>query len=321
MNICILGTGNVTKLLMPAFAASDVFNCRAVVSRREETGRAFAREWDVPLVYTSLEEMLADPTIDLVYVASPNSLHYEQTKAALLAGKHVLCEKPFAPTAAEAEELIRIAKEKGLFLFEAITTAHHPHYGLIKEKLASLGKLKLVNATFCQYSSRYPALLEGKVSPILDPAYQGGALMDINLYNIHFVVGLFGSPKALSYRANLHSNGVDTSGILTLEYPELLCQCVGAKDCTAPNSVQILGEKGYLEVLPTSSNPQTLKLWLRGREPEVYTLEKDAWYYEIQAIGRIIHNRDFAACYAALDTTYRVVTVLENARKDAGLSF
>lgn len=321
MNICILGTGNVTKLLMPAFAACDVFRCRAVVSRREETGRAFAREWDVPLVYTSMEEMLADPTIDLVYVASPNSLHYEQTKASLLAGKHVLCEKPFAPTAAEAEELIRIAKEKGLFLFEAITTAHHPHYALIKEKLAALGRLKLVNGTFCQYSSRYPALMEGKVSPILDPAYKGGALMDINLYNVHFVVGLFGTPKALTYRANLHSNGVDTSGVLTLEYPDLLCQCIGAKDCTAPNGVQILGENGYLEALPTSSNPQTLKLWLRGQEPEVFTLEKDAWYYEIQAIGQIIRNRDFAACYAALDTTLQVATVLEAARKDAGLSF
>ena len=106
---------------------------------------------------------------------------------------------------------IALAKEKGLFLFEAITTAHHPHYGYIKENLPKLGRLKVVNANFCQFSSRYPALLSGKPTPVLDHAFAGGALMDINLYNIHFVVGLFGAPKSVRYFPNRHETGVDTS--------------------------------------------------------------------------------------------------------------
>ena len=182
-----------------------------------------------------------------------------QTKAALLAGKNVLCEKPFVPTVAEADELIALAKEKHLFLFEAITTAHHPNYALVKEHLPDIGPLRIVSCTFCQYSSRYDALLSGQVPPVFDPACCGGALMDLNLYNVHFVVGLFGEPMLVSYHPNLYRNGIDTSGILLLEYPDFLCQCTGAKDCAAPGSVQLVGEKGRILIEPGSSNCKKLR--------------------------------------------------------------
>ena len=321
MNLCIVGTGNITKTMIPEFKKSHIFTCYSVLSRKAETGHTLAKQFGMDIVYASMEEMVSDPAVDMVYVASPNSLHYAQTKAALLAGKHVLCEKPFAPTEAEAAELIALAKEKKLFLFEAITTAHHPHYAIIKEKLPLLGKIKLATGTFCQFSSRYPALLAGKVSPVLDPAYKGGALMDINLYNIHFMVGLFGAPENIRYRANLHSNGVDTSGVLTMEYPDFLCQCVGAKDCAASNGVQIIGEDGYIEVTPSASNLLQAKICLRGKEPEILELTENPWYYEVQDISRIIARGDLDTCYAELETTRKVVAVLEAARKDASLGF
>lgn len=321
MKICAIGTGAISKSMVPEFHRSDVLDCMAVCSRNEESGKAFAEQFGLRKVYTDLDEMLADPGIEMVYVGSPNAIHYRQTKAALLAGKHVLCEKPFAPTEEEAAELIALAKEKQLFLFEAITTAHHPHYGIIKEKLPLLGKMKLMIGTFCQFSSRYPALLAGKVSPVLDPAYKGGALMDINLYNIHFAVGLFGAPDALHYRANLHSNGVDTSGVLTLEYPGFLCQCIGAKDCAANNGVQIVGEEGCIEVTPSASNLLQVKLCLRGKAPEVMELKENPWYYEVQDISRILAEGDLQSCYEELEITRKVVAVLEAARKDANLGF
>ena len=138
MNLCAIGTGAITKSMLAEFARSDVLRCTAIYSRKEETGRAMAEEFGIEKVFTSLEEMLADPSIEMVYVASPNSIHYGQAKAALLAGKHVICEKPFAPTVAEADELIQLAREKHLLLFEAITTAHHPHYRYVKEICPSL---------------------------------------------------------------------------------------------------------------------------------------------------------------------------------------
>ena len=321
MNLCAIGTGAITKSMLAEFQRSDVLRCTAIYSRKEETGHAIAAEFGLEQVYTSLEEMLADPAIDMVYVASPNSIHYGQAKAALLAGKHVICEKPFAPTVAEADELIALAKKKGLFLFEAITTAHHPHYGFVKENLTQLGKLKMVTATFCQYSSRYPALLAGKPSPVLDHAFAGGALMDINLYNIHFVVGLFGAPRNVLYFPNRHETGVDTSGMLVLEYDGFLCQCIGAKDCAARNGVQIIGEDGHIIVTPSSSNCQTVELNLRGQDSVKVHLPENPWYHEVQDIGRIVAAGDYAFCYQALETTHNVVEVLQKARAYAGFNF
>ena len=321
MNLCAIGTGAITKSMLAEFQRSDVLHVSSIYSRKEETGRAMAEEFGLEKVYTSMDEMLSDSTIDMVYVASPNSIHYGQAKAALLAGKHVICEKPFAPTVAEADELIALAKEKGLFLFEAITTAHHPHYGYIRENLPKLGKLKMVTATFCQYSSRYPALLAGKASPVLNHAFAGGALMDINLYNIHFVVGLFGAPKSVRYFPNRHETGVDTSGMLVLEYKDFICQCIGAKDCAANNSVQIIGEAGHMVVTPSASNCQNVVLNLRGQDSQSVNLSENPWYYEVQDIGRIVAAEDYDFCYKSLDTTHNVVDVLEKARKYADFGF
>lgn len=321
MNICAIGTGNITKSMLAEYQRSDILHVTAIYSRKEATGRAMADAFGIEKVYTAMEEMLADPGIEMVYVASPNSIHYSQTKAALMAGKHVICEKPFAPTVAEADELIALAKEKHLLLFEAITTAHHPHYGYIKEQLPKLGKPRIVTATFCQFSSRYPALLAGNPSPVLNHAFAGGALMDINLYNIHFVVGLFGAPKNVLYFPNCHESGVDTSGMLILEYEDFLCQCIGAKDCSAHNGVQIIGEAGYMEVTPISSNCQTVELNIRGQEPVTVHLPENPWYYEVQDLGRLVAAQDYNGCYKALETTRDVVEVLEKARKYAGFRF
>ena len=162
MNLGILGTGSIARTMAAEFAKVPAFHCAAVCSRQKATGEALARSFGIPKVYTDLDAMLADPDIDLIYIATPNSLHYGQAKAALLAGKNVLCEKPFVPTVAEADELIGLAKERHLFLFEAITTAHHPNYALVKEHLPDIGPLRIVSCTFCQYSSRYDALLSGQ---------------------------------------------------------------------------------------------------------------------------------------------------------------
>ena len=321
MNLCAIGTGAITKSMLAEFNRSDVLHVTAIYSRKEETGRAMAEEFGIEKIYTSMEKMLADRSIEMVYVASPNSIHYGQTKAALLAGKHVICEKPFAPTVAEADELIALAKQKHLLLFEAITTAHHPHYGFVKENLPKLGKLKVVSAVFCQFSSRYPALLAGKPSPVLNHAFAGGALMDINLYNIHFIVGLFGAPKSVRYFPNCHETGVDTSGMLVLEYEDFICQCIGAKDCAARNGVQIIGEDGYMEITPSSSNCQTVELNVRGQEAVKVHLPENPWYQEVQDLGRLVATGDYDYCYKALETTHNVVEVLEKARKYAGFGF
>lgn len=321
MKLGVIGTGAITKSMLAEYQQCDKFEIHAIYSRKEETGQAIADQFSIPKVYTRLEDMLADPQIEIVYIATPNSIHYAQTKAALLAGKHVICEKPFTPTLDEAKELVELAMRRHLLLFEAITLAHHPHYQFVKDNLSKLGKLKIVSATFCQFSSRYPALLAGTPSPVLNHAFAGGALMDINLYNVHFIVGLFGSPKSVRYFPNCHESGVDTSGILLLEYEGFWCQCTAAKDSAARNGVQIIGVDGSMEITPSSSNCQTVELRIRGQEPVSVHRPENPWYHEVQDLGRLVEAMDYDYCYASLKTTLQVVDVLEKARKYAGFGF
>ena len=321
MKFGIVGTGMIAKMMLPEFARCDKFEAHAVCSRKEETGRALAEAFSIPKVYTEFADMLADPEIEMVYVATPNHMHYQQAKAALEAGKHVVCEKPFTPYLAEAEELIALAKEKGLLLYEAITTAHHPAYQYIKEQLPRIGEVKVAMGVFCQFSSRYPALMEGKVAPVFMPEYKGGALMDINLYNIHFLVGLFGEPEKVQYFPNCHTNGIDTSGVLVLQYPGFVCQCVGAKDSAADNRVEIAGDKGTMLVTPAASTCTDVVVKVRGAETEQGHWPENPWHYEVQDLGRCFETKDYEGCYKLLEATRNVVAVLEEGRRSANLCF
>ena len=202
MKIGTVGTGFITNYILDNIEKTDGISCHAVYSRNEDSARRLAEKYHIEKTYTDYERMLSDDSLNFIYIASPNSLHYSQTKSALEHGKNVICEKPFTATTTEAVELIRLAKENHLFLFEAITTLHQPGFHWVRKNINLLGSIKMVSLTFCQYSSRYDALLSGQVPPVFDPACCGGALMDLNLYNVHFVVGLFGEPMSVSYHPN-----------------------------------------------------------------------------------------------------------------------
>ena len=320
MNVGIVGTSSIAQTMTAEFQSTASLHCTAVCSRSEERGREMAEKHLIKKVYTDYDRMLADPFLDLIYIAVPNHLHYAYTRAALLAGKHVLCEKPFVPTAAQADELYLLAQEKALLLLETITTAYHPNYARIRELLPRLGDIMGVSCTFCQHSSRYQALLEGRVSPVFSPDCCGGALMDINLYNVHFAAGLFGEPDAVHYHAHLHENGIDTNGVLVLEYPGFLCQCTGAKDADGANSVQIRGSAGRIEVRPGSSNCRELDVF-GGGDPLHVREDGSPWHYEVLGLEEILSRRDYEACGRAFAVTRTAVKVLEAARRDAGLCF
>lgn len=321
MNIGAIGTSFIMDTILENMKKVPGIHCQAIYSRNREKGQVLADKFSISKVYTSLEEMCQDSELDWIYVASPNSLHYTHAKTALEYGKHVLCEKPFTPSAKEAAELIALAKEKHLFLWEAIITLFHPNYKRIEESLPLIGKLKMVLCTFCQYSSRYEALLSGQTPNVFNPEFAGGALMDLNLYNIYFTLGLFGKPEHLQYFPTLYENGIDTNGILVLQYPDFLCQCTGAKDAAAENSVQILGDKGYIRVTPGSSNCRRVEIVRRGEADIIYEVDEAPWYYEMDELYRLVQNNDYDECYRRLDIALSVVEVLENSRKSAGLNF
>lgn len=325
MRIGTIGTGFIVANFIHASRTNE--NCEVVAcySRKQETGDAFAAKNGISKVYTDLKEMLNDDSIDTIYVASPNSLHYSQTKMALNAGKHVICEKPFTSTAAELKELIALAQEKHLYLFEAIIPIHLPNYKWLKTQLDRVGELKIVQCNFSQYSSKYDAFKAGKNPNVFNTEFSGGALMDINLYNIHFVMGLFGKPEEVHYYANLEE-GIDTSGVAILKYPNFVATCTGCKDSKSKNLSQIQGNKGYFLVEQESSRiVEVISNFgsnFAGLATAYSTQEySNGMYYELKDFLEIVENNDYETCYNLLDYSLSVMEVIEALRKDAGIVF
>ena len=321
MKLGILGTGKIVRELLPWLVEHTPFAVQAICSteRSAELAQSLCGQYGVPQHTTNFLELLQ--WVDVVYIAVPNLQHVRYARVALEAGKHVIVEKPLAPSAAQTEELVELARRKKVFLFEAVTTQYLENYAKIRELLPRIGTVKLVQCNFSQYSSRYDAFCAGDVQPAFDPACAGGALMDLGVYNVSYIVGLFGEPMSVSYHPNLYRNGIDTSGILLLGYPDFLCQCTGAKDCAAANSVQLVGEKGRILIEPGSSNCKKLLLDRPGQETFSRECDESPWYYEVSDIAALLAAKDYDACYQALEKTRQVVSVLEAARQDAQLDF
>ena len=203
MKLGILGTGKIVREFLPWLVEHTPFAVQAICSteRSAELAQSLCGQYGVPQHTTNFLELLQ--WVDVVYIAVPNLQHVRYARVALEAGKHVIVEKPLAPTAAQTEELVNLARHKKVFLFEAITTQYLENYAKIRELLPRIGTVKLVQCNFSQYSSRYDAFCAGDVQPAFDPACAGGALMDLGVYNVSYIVGLFGEPNQAKYTANM----------------------------------------------------------------------------------------------------------------------
>ena len=270
---------------------------------------------------TNYQELLDDKEVETIYVALPNSLHYQYTKEALLADKNVILEKPMTSTIEEAKELVELAKTKHLFLWEAITNQYLPQYHQIRKEIEKLGDIKIVQCNFSQYSSRYDAFKEGIIQPAFDINKSGGALMDLNIYNIHFVVGLFGKPENIEYYPNIENN-IDTSGILILQYPHFQCVCIGAKDCKAPLSNQIQGTKGTLIVPTPVGIIGSYRVEMNDGQTQNHEYSDiHRMYPEFVAFEKMYQQKDYEQCYKMLEHSLIVTDIQTTARRKAHLFF
>ena len=322
MKIGIVGTGFVVPYFISAAREVPGVEIIAVYLLPSESKGSFAEEHGIKHKFTSRDEFLrAD--FDFIYIASPNSLHFFWAKDALLAGKNVICEKPFTSTLKEAEELSMLAKENGLFLFEAMTVPHLPNLKLLKEKLPEIGRIKFAQINFSQFSSRYDAFLKGNTPNVFNPEFSGGALMDLGCYNIGFYMELFGVPDNLSYYANLADNGIDTSGVLLFKYDGFFATAVAAKDSRSENFVQIQGENGYIYVKGESSRCLGFTVFKNNVEKEFFNIQddKDVYFFEITDFKRIFDDKNFKERDFLLEKTLSISNLLEQARKSAGIVF
>lgn len=316
-----IGSGDIVHSILDGVQQTEGIECVAVYSRNLENGRELAEKYDVTNIYTDMQDFLADEEINFVYIASPNSLHFQQTKQALLAGKHVICEKPFCVSLTEAEELARIAKERNLILVEAVTTTFLPNYEILKRELPKIGRIRLVMSNYSQYSGRYDKLLQGEVTNVFNPEFAGGALMDINFYNVFLNIALFGKPEEAVYYPNICDNvAIDSSGVLVLQYLDFVSQNAGAKDTFGVNFFQIEGEEGYIYIEGGSNGLQSIKVVTKESEETFNEQDNpDRWFYEVQNLTKLILADDREALRQRMNITLEVVGVIEKAKKEAGI--
>lgn len=323
MKLGIVGSGIIVQefLTITHHLKETELTAICYTERSRETGRELAGKYHIKQEFTDYEEFL-NSGADTVYVALPNHLHFSFAKKALEAGKHVIVEKPFTPTYKEAVILSELAREKRLFLLEAITTLHFPNYKKIKEMLPALGDIKIVQCNYSQYSRRYDSFKKGEILPAFDPSCCGGALMDINIYNIHYVVGLFGRPKKVEYFPNVEK-GIDTSGILELDYGTFQCICVGAKDCKAPIANNIQGDKGCLYQDTPVNVCKNFQVFLNDGTSSL--INENSYEHrmvdEFIEFESMINRKDLERCYQLLDHTLTVCEVQNIARNKAGIVF
>lgn len=317
-----IGTGFITTWFIECWQKCEQ-EVTAVYSRTQEKGQQLADKYHIAKIYTDLEAMLNDEEIDLIYVASPNSLHYEQAKQCLLHNKHVILEKPFTSTVEECEDLIRIANEKHLYLFEGITSCYLPNLEILKEKVKEIAPIHIVTCNMSQYSSKYNAYLKGEKPNVFTTKYSGGALMDLNVYNIHFVTSLFGYPKDLVYIANV-KEGVDFGGTITFTYDnELQAILTACKNSFAQSNVQIQGEKGYITIDSASSMLSEIALHKPNQEVEILNNQEDGkvHHYYMRYLLDLMKNDDFEGNNQRLAHTLEVIKIMVKARRSANIIF
>lgn len=318
LKLAILSTSRIVDEFLQHIAEMPEVKAAAISCRPQSApkARAWAETYGIPAVYTDEAEMLAAGGFDAVYVGTANHLHYAAARRALEAGYHVILEKPFTATAAEARELFELADRKGVFLFEAITTPYLPAYRFLQQKIGEIGPVRGAMASFCARSARYDDYLKGIWNTTFDPACNGGALNDMNVYNLHYLWGLLGSPLRCEYRPSRGHNGIDTAGLALLDYGDFTAACLAAKDSEGEKGCVIQGPGGYLVLHGGTNSLDEVYACLGGiRGSGVRTdaprAQRHRMAYEFAEFARIIAEGDHPAEARARQRTLAVMELLE----------
>lgn len=243
-----IGTSDICNSFLEGVKTLDDFKIQAVYSRNLKTGQDFAKKHGVSEVFVDLKQMASSSDIDAVYIASPNSCHFEQSKLFLQNGKHVICEKPITTCAAEYKELKALADKRKVIYMEAIISRHNPYHAKIKQALYDLGKIKSADLIFHQRSSRLDAFLKGEHVNIFDMKLNAGTLMDIGVYCVYAAVDFFGMPNNVTATKELLYNGADGSGTATLYYDGFCVNLSYSKVEQYDGPSVIKGENGVLKI-------------------------------------------------------------------------
>lgn len=255
-NIGILGTGWIADKMATTLAGMTSARAYAVASRTTEKAEKFAAQFSIPKAYGSYEALADDPEVDLIYIATPHSHHFENTKMCLLKNKPVLCEKAFTVNTTQAEELIRISNERKVFLAEAIWTRYQPMRQMITDVINSgvIGKLQMLSANLC-----YPNIA---LQRMYDPALAGGALLDLGVYVLNFADMFFGDDiKTMSSHCIKYPTGVDIQESITIEYNDGRIAVLWSSQLAKSDRQGIISGTDGFVIVENVNNPQSYAIY------------------------------------------------------------
>lgn len=319
MKFSILAPGNIVGAMAKTISRMDGIESYAVASRDYGRAKAFAGEWGFEKAYGSYEELVDDPEVGLVYVASPHSHHYQHAKLCLEHGKHVLVEKAFTVNAAQAQELIEISEERGLLLAEAIWTRYMPSRGMVDDLVASgvIGEVTSLTANL--------GYILPHVERMQKPELAGGALLDLGVYPINFALMAFhGQVERVHASAVLSPSGIDWMNSITLVF-EGGKMAVLHSDMLAQTDRQgvISGDKGYLEVQNINNCEEIRVFGLNRKLTARYTVPKQisGYEYEVLACKKAIEAGKTECEEMPHAESLRVMKLLDEARSQWGMKF
>jgi len=323
INYAVVGTSWITEEFILGANLVEGMALSAVYSRSLEKGGNFAKRVGAPKVYTDLEE-LAHSDIDAVYIASPNSMHFEQSRLFLINNKNVLCEKPATVTPEEMEELQLLAESRGLVYMEAMMFMHSPAKNILQDALKKIGKISSAHFDFSQISSRYELLKSGELPNIFNPEMAGGCLMDLGCYCVYPAVYFFGRPKKIFASAGFLQSGADGYGAAILDYEGLQVTLTYSKIGQDRAGSQIIGDEGTVTIESISkfntiylyNNLSNIKQQLAGDTPKHIIMG-----YEAQAFKNFIGSPQLynAEYEIARNTALEVSRVMAGIRQIASI--
>lgn len=317
----IISTGAIANKFADAVNNIEDATTVAVGSRTLESAQAFAAKYDIPAAYGSYEALVNDPNVDAVYIATPHPLHMDNTLLALDAGKHVLVEKPFAINARQAQRMVAVAREKGLYLMEAMWTRFLPSATKVRElvKAGHIGPVRMIEASL-GFSAAYEP--HGR---LFNLQLGGGALLDVGIYPISYAAMIFGTePERISSEVHIGPTGVDEQFVATLRYPGgRLANLSGALRLTTRRDATIFGEDGRLYVEPLffmSENVQHM-VELDPREHWHLPIQGNGFEYQIEEVMQRVRAGELESEIMSLDDTVAIMGILDAVRADWGIVY
>ena len=316
----ILGPGNIAAKFATGVAALADQEVVAVGSRTQASADRFADRFSIRRRHTGYEALAADPEVDAIYVATPHNFHREHTILALRHGKHVLCEKPFAINAAEAQEMVDVAREAGLFLMEAMWSRFLPIIVEARRLIAdgAIGAVQMIQADFGFRASFNPA------SRLFDPALGGGALLDVGVYPVSLATLLLGEPDRIAAVAALGATGIDENTGMLLGYPggEVALLATTVRASTLQEAI-ILGSAGSIRLHSPWWVGNTLTLQRAGDDAEVVARPfiANGYSHEAMEVADCVRAGRLESKTMPLNESLLVMRIMDAVRAQLGMKY